>query len=66
MGFRSIRFARDNEDPTCINLWVEFESEQTINLWAASPLHNQLVSRLDPYRTKKYEVKRYLIERCIE
>jgi heme-degrading monooxygenase HmoA len=65
-GFRSLKCSRDKDDPNCMNLWVEFENEETLTKWGRSQLHDQFVGRLDCYRPKPYEAKRYVIERYFE
>lgn len=57
-GFISIGYGQDKKDESCMNLLLEFENEEKLTEWAKSDLHNLEVSKLDPYRTKSYEVTR--------
>ena len=61
-GFSSLKYSIDSDDEICINLWLEFNSLSNLKNWRASEKHAELVSRLDIYRTKPYDTKRYLIE----
>lgn len=58
-GFISVKYAFDSEDLECIHLWVEFESLTLMQQWAASEKHKVIVEKLNPYRTRAFEVERF-------
>lgn len=58
-GFISIKYAYDPNDQTCIHIWTEFSDEEKADIWAQSQPKITIQAKLDPYRTKPMQVKRY-------
>ena len=65
-GFISLKYAFDQDDPSCVNIWVEFESPEDIKNWSATSLHQEIIAKLNPYKIKSYTAIRYKIEETIE
>lgn len=64
-GFMGAKFAYDKEDPECVHLWFEFENADMIRDWANSDIHNEVVGKLSPYRTRKLTVDKFDIEATV-
>lgn len=60
-GYIRFEYEEDHNDLTCINLMVEFESEETATVWGNSKIHDLLVAQLDPYRIKAWQFAKIIL-----
>lgn len=51
-----VAFSHDEalDEDDCINLSVTFESQETIDAWVAQPIHEELITAIDQYRSRPY------------
>ncbi len=55
-GFISINYNKDTVDLECVNIKLMFKDREALEKWVKTPVHDDLVDRLDPYRVRDWHV----------
>ena len=55
-GFLSICYHQDATDIDCVNIKLLFTNHETLQKWAQTQDHDNLVDCLDPYRVRDWQV----------
>ena len=61
-GFVSLQQLSNLSDGSECHLLLEFESLELLDKWSSSDTHNELVSKLDPFKIRPYKAYRYRCE----
>lgn len=53
-GFISIVHDADRDSSDCVNIILMFADENSVDIWAEQPGHDDLIDALDSYRSRNY------------
>jgi hypothetical protein len=53
-GFVEISFHYSQYERDCVNIFLVFTDQETLDKWVAHPFHDKLIEGLDIYRSRDY------------